>query len=125
MVCLCSGQSISQTAARLEEPHQTLDEVRSPLHDLSVNAGRQQARLDTSYMPAVEAGQSVDNNEAQLDQAKDDMKTDEFSFWRYRPYYGRRWGWGWNSYPSWGWNGYRGWGGYGYGRSFPYYGYYW
>jgi hypothetical protein len=124
MVWLCSGQSVSQTAARLEEPQQTLEEAQFPLRQ-NFDAGRQQDRLDTSYLPAMEAGQSVDNDEAQLDQTKDDMKTDEFRFWRHRPYYGRRWGWGWNAYPVWGWNGYRGWGNYGYGRSYPYYGYYW
>jgi hypothetical protein len=70
-------------------------------------------------MPAVEEGLLVDQE--QLDQGRDAMKTDEYRFWRYRPYYGRRWGGGWHLFPSWGW----GWNGYGYGRRYPYYGYYW
>jgi hypothetical protein len=126
----CLGQSIvSHSAASLEEPQQTLDEARVPPHDAwiqqNLDLGRGQARLDTSYMPPVEAGQLVD--QAQVDQTRDDMKTDEYRFWGFRPYYGRRWGWGWNVYPSWGWgwNGYRGWNRYGYGRRYPSYGYYW
>jgi hypothetical protein len=132
MLGLCLGQSvISHTAARLEdpEPQQNLEEVQVPSRDAwiqqNLDLGKGQARLDNNYMPAIEARQLVEG--AQEDQTREDMKTDELSFWRYRPYYGRRWGGLWGGYPSWGWgwNGYRGWNGYGYGRRFPYYGYYW
>ena len=124
ILSLCLGQSmISHSGARLEEPQQTLEEARVPQYDAWIqqnfDLGRGEARLDTSYMPAVEERQLVDHE--QLDEGRDSMKTDEHRFWRYRPYYGRRWGGGWHLYPSWGW----GWNGYGYGRRYPYYGYYW
>ncbi|KDR22054.1 hypothetical protein L798_03078 [Zootermopsis nevadensis] len=116
LLCTCSGQpSPPQSGTRLEEPKQTLEEVRSPQ---TWNTDRQQAPLDTSYLPDVEERQLVDRGETQLNQAKDDLTTDEHRFWGYRPYSWRRWGGG--------WNGYRGWRGYDYGRRYPYfYGYYW
>jgi hypothetical protein len=114
---------ISYSAAKLEEPQQNLEEARVPPHDAwiqqNLDLGRGESRLDTSYMPAVEASQLVD--QAQLDQGRDAMKTDEYRFWGYLPYYGRRWRGGWHVYPGWG----RGWNGYDYGRRYPYYGYYW
>lgn len=123
ILSLCLGQSmISHSGARLEEPQQALEEVRVPPYDAwiqhNLDLGRGEARLDTSYMPAVEESQLVDQE--QLDQGRDAMKTDEHRFWRYRPYYGRRWGGSWLLYPSWG----SGWNAHGYGRRYPYYGYY-
>jgi hypothetical protein len=115
---LCLGQSmIPHSAASLEEPQQILEEARVPAYDAWIQQNLDMGR-DTSYMPAMEERQLVD--QAQLDQGRDSMEADEYRFWGYRPYYGRRWGGGWHLYPTWGW----GWNGYGYGRRYPYYGYY-
>jgi len=118
MLCLCSGQSSPQSSSA------ALEEVRIPQHETWV---QQNSHPDEEQTRLKEVGEVVDKGETQPDQAKDDMKTDDFIFWGYRPFYGRRWGGSWYGYPSWGWgwNSYRGWNGYGYGRRYPYYGYYW